>query len=140
MLWLSNVWSKFKTIIIAFVAGMFAVIVYIIVNKTQKSSHPVNDIPDDRVDENGKPIPIGTPDEVGYTQWEVREFSPGVLQGNSSTLIVTNEAGKKEKVVLPTGIKAKDVSHVIQVKPDVYAISVRDGSKVDATSLLNALK
>jgi hypothetical protein len=35
-------------------------------------------------------------------------------------------------VVLPDGVKAKDVDRVIIVKPDVYAVTVKDKSGVSA--------
>jgi len=94
----------------------------------------VNSVPEDRVDQNGNIIPIGTPDGKGITQAVVVPIeSPGLFSNPDKVVIKTGD----EKVVvdLPEGIKAKDVDKVIVVKPEVLAVTVKDTSKVPASKV-----
>ncbi len=133
-------WEKVKVIFWAFIAGIGTVLVFLLIRETQKETNVVNDVPDDRVDDNGDPIPLETEDGKGFTQWEVKSFDVGMGKGNAKTVTVRNEEGKKEKVTLPKGVKAKDVKHVIQIKPDAYVVNVKDKSGVDAGSVLELLE
>jgi hypothetical protein len=91
-----------------------------------------NSVPKDRVDANGKIIPQGEPDSHGMTQAVVVpidhvEFTP---PGES----------KPTTIVLPTGVKAKDVEHVIVVKPGTFAVTVKDGSGITGKQVDDLLK
>jgi hypothetical protein len=131
---LKEFWSKFKYYIAAFVAGVLVVLAIIFRKKIIKKWYVVNDIPKDRVDANGHPIPIGTSDGKGFTQWEVKPFEVGIGKGGKEVVTVG-----KDKVNLPTGVTASDVQHVIQVKPDVYVVSIKDTTGVSAKSILSVL-
>jgi len=133
-------WDKVKTFFWAFVAGVGAVLVFLFIRHTQKETKVVNDIPDDRVDDNGNPIPIGEEDDKGFTQWEVKEFDVGITKGQASSVTVKGDDGKKERINLPKGVKAKDVKHVIQVEPNTLVVSVKDKTGVDAGSILDVLE
>lgn len=89
-----------------------------------------NSVPPGRIGADGKPIPVGTPDEVGMTQAVVVPVQPpGPFQGDGFVDVIP--PGKDPiRVQLPTGVKAADVETVIIVKPNVVAVSVRDDSGV----------
>lgn len=133
-------WEKVKGFFWAFIAGVGAVLLFILIRKTQKETEIVNDVPEDRVDDNGNPIPPGTEDDRGFTQWDVKEFDVGIGKGKASSVVVKNENGKKERVPLPKGVKAKDVKHVIQVEPEVYVVNVEDKTGANAGSILDVLE
>ena len=97
--------------------------------KGQKAIDAANSVPEDRVDENGNIIPIGEPDSQGVTQAKVIEIErPTMFDRDDQVKILDGD----ESVVvdLPDGVKAKDVDKVIVVKPSVYAVTVKDSSKV----------
>lgn len=111
-----------------------------------------NSIPDGRVDDTGAPIPHGEPDDKGYTQWVVHEASvpsnPFRDKGKlkvTTTVEETKPDGTVEtktvqkEIVLPKGVKDKDVHKVVEVKPDVFVVEVKDTSGVSATDLLDEL-
>jgi hypothetical protein len=99
-----------------------------------------NSIPKDRVDDDGNPIPIGTADKNGWTQWEVQEYQPppNPLRDKSVITVSTIE-GKPVEVALPEGIKDTDVDQVIEVKPEVFVVKTKNESKVHAKDLLDRL-
>lgn len=99
-----------------------------------------NTVPDKRVDEQGDEIPVGTADERGWTQWEVREFktSANPLRDREE-IVVTKPDGTEHTVRLPTGIKDTDVDRVIEVKPEVYVLRTRSESAQSAGALLRSL-
>ena len=94
-----------------------------------------NTPPPERVDREGKPIPPGVPDERGWTQREAKEF---VVSGNP-----LRDKGKIEidgtPVPLPIGVRDSDVKAVVEVRPQVYVVEVRDGSGGSAADLLKKL-
>ncbi len=90
-----------------------------------------NSIPDDRVDSDGKVIPLGTPDSKGVTQAVVVPIQPPGMFSNPSTVVINHpESQKPVAVALPDGVKAKDVDKVIVVTPKVVAVTVKSSSKV----------
>jgi hypothetical protein len=127
--------DRIKSILMWIGGVVLAILAILVVTRVAKKYVVVSDIPKDRVDPTGKLIPIGTPDTIGYTQWEEMPFSVGILSGGSHYVQVGDD-----KVELPTGLTASDVHHVIQVKPDTYAIAVEDHSGVNASTLLGALR
>jgi len=98
-----------------------------------KAIDVANSIPDGRVDKDGNLIPIGTPDSQGVTQAKVVPIQDSGLFDDPSVVKVV-PPGQTEPVVvkLPDGVKAKDVDKVIIVKPEVYAVTVKDSSKVSS--------
>lgn len=98
-----------------------------------------NTVPEDRVDENGNLIPIGKPDEKGFTQTKVVAIdNPGLFSNPDS--VTFNHDGKKVEVDLPKGVKAKDVDKVIVVSPDEFAVTVKDSSGVSGKEVDDLLK
>lgn len=107
----------------------------------KKAIDIANSVPEDRVDPNGNLIPIGQPDYKGVTQVKVVPIeTPGLFDDPSKVKIVP--PGETEPIVvdLPDGVKAADVDKVIVVKPEVYAVSVRDSSKVSAQDVGDLLE
>jgi len=90
-----------------------------------------NTIPEDRVDKDGRLIQPGTPDSKGITQAVVVPIETGGLFSDPTIVKVTPPGESKPVVIhLPDGVKDTDVDKVIIVKPDVYAVTVKDTSKV----------
>lgn len=100
-----------------------------------------NSIPKDRVDANGKLIPIGQSDSKGMTQAIVMPIhDPGIFS-NPNTVVFTPPGGTKPvEVQLPDGVKARDVEHVVIVKPEHFVVTVRDQSAISASSIDTLLK
>ena len=111
-----------------------------------------NTVPDKRVDDTGAPITHGQPDDKGYTQWVIHEaaVSANPFRDKSKLKVTTtvDEAkadgttGTKmveKEIALPKGVEDKDVSKVVEVKPDIYVVEVTDTSKVRASDLLDEL-
>lgn len=108
---------------------------------TQKAVDVANTVPTDRIDSNGKIIPIGTPDEHGMTQAIVVPIeNPGLFSNPDTVKIIPPGQDVAIEVQLPSGVKASDVSEVIVVKPEVYAVSVKDTSKVTVEKLDDLLE
>jgi hypothetical protein len=101
-----------------------------------------NSVPEDRVDEDGKIIPPGTPDSHGVTQAVVVPIKPpGLFDDPKKVVIVPPGEDKKPIVIdLPDGVKAGDVDKVIVVKPDVFAVTVKDNSGISAQTVDDLLK
>lgn len=98
-----------------------------------KAIDVANTVPADRVDANGKVIPIGTPDSKGITQAQVVPIQqPGLMDDPNTVKVVPPGETKPVVVTLPDGVKAQDVDKVLVVKPEVYAVTVKDSSKVQA--------
>ena len=96
-----------------------------------KAIDVANTVPEGRVDKDGNLIPIGTPDSQGITQAKVVPIEqPGLFDHPGEVKIVPPGETKPVVVKLPDGVKAKDVDKVIVVKPEVYAVTVKDTSKV----------
>ncbi len=107
----------------------------------KKAVDVANSVPEDRVDKDGKLIPPGTPDEKGITQAVVVPIeSPGLFSNPDKVVINDPESKKPVVVELPEGVKAKDVDKVVVVKPEVYAVTVKDGSKVTGQKVDDLLK
>jgi hypothetical protein len=97
----------------------------------KKAVDVANTIPKDRVDKDGRLIQPGTPDSKGITQAVVVPIETGGLFSDPTIVKVTPPGESKPVVIhLPDGVKDKDVDKVIIVKPDVYAVTVKDSSKV----------
>jgi hypothetical protein len=96
-----------------------------------KAIDVANSIPKGRVDKDGNLIPIGTPDSQGMTQAKVIPIQdPGLFDDPTHVKIVPPGQTKPVVVKLPDGVRAKDVDKVIIVKPEVYAVTVRDSNSV----------
>lgn len=108
---------------------------------TQKSVvAAANEVPKHRVDDEGKAIPVGTADENGWTQWEVKEFKPSANPLRDRTVIsVPGKDGAPVEVKLPEGVKDTDVDQVVEVHPEVYVVKTNNASKVHAKDLLDRL-
>lgn len=110
-----------------------------------------NSVPQDRVDKTGHLIPHGEPDDQGFTQWSVHaiETSSNPFRDKSKLKVVRTVEEKqgdavvmttqRKEIVLPTGVKDTDVTKVVEVRPEVFVVEVRDTSRVRATDLLNQL-
>ena len=102
----------------------------------KKAVDVANSVPKDRVDKDGNLIPPGTPDSKGVTQAKVVPLEPtGLFDRNDQVKIIPPDSKEPVVVDLPDGVKAKDVDKVIIVKPDVYAVTVTNESKVSATDV-----
>lgn len=98
-----------------------------------KAIDVANSVPADRVDKDGNLIPVGTPDSQGITQAKVVPIQePGLFDDPSQVKIVPPGGTEPIVVKLPDGVQAKDVDKVIVVKPEVYAVTVKDSSNVSA--------
>lgn len=103
---------------------------------SKKAVDVANTVPEDRVDKDGKIIPPGTPDEKGITQAVVVPIEPPGIFSNPDKVVINHPEEKKPVVIdLPKGVKAKDVDKVVVVKPEVFAVTVKDGSKVEAKTV-----
>lgn len=100
-----------------------------------------NSVPDGRVDQNGNIIPPGTPDSKGITQAKVVPIEqPGLFDDPSQVKFTPPGETKPVVVDLPDGVKASDVDKIIVVKPEVYAVTVKDSSKVTPQKVDDLLK
>jgi len=100
-----------------------------------------NTVPDHRIDKDGKIIQPGTPDAKGLTQAVVVPIEPPGLFSNPDKVVINHPDEKKPVVIdLPEGVKAKDVDKVIVVKPEVYAVTVKDSSSVTKSDVDDLLK
>lgn len=101
----------------------------------------INQPPPDRVDEDGRIIPPGTPDSNGMTQAIVVPLEePGIFDDQTQVKIIPPGTHKPVVVDLPDGVEAGDVDKIIVVKPDVVAISVKNDSPVSASDVDDLLK
>lgn len=104
--------------------------------KGTKAIDKANSIPEDRVDDKGNVIPIGKPDSKGITQAKVVPIKqPGLFDDPNKVTIDDPDGGEPIDVVLPDGVKAKDVDKVVVVKPGKFAVTVKDSSPVTATDV-----
>ena len=95
-----------------------------------------NTVPPNRVDKDGKLIPVGTPDSKGQTQAVVVPIdTPGMF--SNPDVVTFTPPGKfvPVEVKLPDGVKAKDVDQVIMVQPDKFVVTVKDSSGVTASKV-----
>ena len=104
--------------------------------EAKKAVDTANSLPEDRVDADGKIIQPGTPDEKGITQAIVVPIEPPGMFSNPDTVTIKPPGEEKPVVIdLPTGVKAKDVDKVVVVQPEIYAVTVKNNSKVSAQSV-----
>lgn len=107
----------------------------------KKAVDVANSVPKDRVDENGVIIKPGEPDSKGQTQAVVVPIEePGLFDNPDKVKIIPPGETKPIEVDLPDGVKAKDVDKVIVVRPEVYAITVKDKSGVKAKDVDDLLE
>lgn len=101
-----------------------------------------NSVAKDRVDSNGKLIPVGQADEHGMTQAAVVPIANPGLFSNPDTVTFTppGPEAKPVEVKLPTGVKSSDVEHVIVVQPDKFVVTVKDSSGISAQRVDDLLK
>jgi hypothetical protein len=98
-----------------------------------KAIDTANSIPKDRVDKDGKLIPIGQADSKGITQVPVVPIKdPGLFSNPSTVQFQDPDSAKPVEVALPDGVKAKDIEHVIVVQPGTFAVTVKDNSQVSS--------
>jgi len=99
----------------------------------KKAIDVANSVPEGRVDENGVILKPGEPDSKGQTQAVVVPIEePGLFDDPNKVKITPPGEDKPVVIDLPDGVKSKDVDKVIVVKPEVYAVTVRDSSGVSA--------
>ena len=102
----------------------------------QKAIDVVNSVPADRVDKNGQIIRPGTPDSKGITQAVVVPIQdPGLFSNPDTVQVIPPGKDAPITIDLPDGVRAKDVDKVIVVQPEVYAVTVKDSSKVPASKV-----
>jgi hypothetical protein len=100
-----------------------------------------NSVDPDRVGPDGKLIQPGQPDSTGQTQAVVVPIEEPGLFSNPDVIKFTPPGGDKPiEVVLPDGVKNKDVDQVIVVKPDVVMVTVKDTSGIPASKVDDLLK
>lgn len=110
-------------------------------SKGKKVVDIANSVPEGRVDENGVIIKPGEPDAKGQTQAVVVPIEePGLFDNPDKIKIIPPGETKPVVVDLPDGVKADDVDKVIIVKPEVYAITVKDKSGVKAEDVDDLLE
>lgn len=99
-----------------------------------------NSIPKDRKDSAGNPIPVGVPDEHGYTQLKQREIvKDKSLFRDTSVVKIVGDDGMVEEIQLPVGVKDTDVDAVVEVRPEVHVVKIKDTSGIDGAALKNLL-
>jgi len=102
----------------------------------KKPIEVVNTPPKKRVDEDGKIIPPGTPDQKGMTQAVVVPIEKnGIFDDPTQVKIIPPGETKPVKIDLPEGVKRKDVDKVIIVQPDEFAVTVKNDSGVKASDV-----
>jgi hypothetical protein len=95
-----------------------------------------NTVSPDRVDKDGKIIPLGTPDATGQTQAVVVPIQePGIFSNPDTIKFVPPGKTESVEIQLPDGVKAKDVSQVIVVQPDKFVVTVHDSSGISASKV-----
>jgi len=100
--------------------------------KGKKAIDIANLIPEGRVDKEGKLIPLGKPDSKGTTQAVVIPIETPGLFDDPSKVKIKPPGEKTQEVILPDGVKSKDVNQVIIVQPNVYAVTIKDSSGIKA--------
>ena len=101
----------------------------------------INTIPKGRIDANGNLIPLGQPDSKGDTQVQVVPIeNPWFFSNPGQVTFTPPGETKATTVVLPDGVKSSDVAQVVVVKPDVFAVAVKDSSGVTSGQIDDLLK
>lgn len=103
---------------------------------SKKNIDVINSIDPNRIDKDGRVIPINKPDSKGDTQVQVVPIDqPGLFSDpNTVTFTPPNET-KPVQIVLPDGVTSKDVDKVVIVSPGIHAITVKDSSGIDAKKI-----
>lgn len=85
-----------------------------------------NSVPSKRVDAQGDPIPVGTPDDKGIVQRpvDVLEQPTNPFRDKTKLKIKTPE-GEEKVISLPKGVEDKDVDKVFQIQPKVFKVEVK---------------
>lgn len=100
----------------------------------------INDIPEGRVGEDGKPIPLGTPDAQGHTQVAVVPIEQPGLFSDPHTVKFTPPGGAQAvELKLPVGVTNDQVGQVVVVRPEVFAVTVKDNSGIKAEKVSDML-
>lgn len=115
-----------------------------LLGRKSPSTSPVdvaNTVPPSRVDSTGKIIPPGTPDQKGDVQAVVVPIKdPGLFSNPTTVTFIPPGQTAPVTIDLPTGVKNSDVAQVIVVKPEVYAVTVKDDSGISAQHVDELLK
>jgi hypothetical protein len=99
----------------------------------QKTIHIANSVPAERVREDGTLIAIGEPDSKGLTQAQVVAIEkPGLFGDPKTVKIVVPGTNEPVVVQIPDGVKAKDIEHVVIIKPTILAVTVKSSSAIKA--------
>lgn len=102
----------------------------------QANPDVVNTVPPGRVDKDGNLIPPGTPDSKGIVQAVVVPIEDnGGLFTDPTKITVTPPGQDPINVILPDGVKAKDVTGVIIVSPTDVVVTVKDSSGIPAKKI-----
>jgi hypothetical protein len=110
-------------------------------NPDNRAIDVANSVPKDRVDADGKIIPQGQPDSHGMVQATVVPIkNPGLFSNPDHVEFTPPGESKPTTIVLPDGVKAKDVEHVVVVKPGTFAVTVKDGSGITGKQVDDLLK
>lgn len=100
-----------------------------------------NKVPPNRVDKEGKPLPLEEKDEEGWAQQSVSVIDRSSNPFRDQTkVVVQTEEGVEKKLRLPIGVKDTDVKQVIEVKPKVYKVIVKAAPKKADEDLINYLE
>jgi hypothetical protein len=100
-----------------------------------------NSIDPQRVDPQGKLIPIGEADSIGDTQAVVVPIKdPGLFSDPNKVVFTEPGSDKPTEVTLPDGVTNSDVEKVIVVKPSVVVVTVKDSSGIKASTVDDLLK
>lgn len=101
-----------------------------------KAVDVANSVTPERVDNQGQLIPVGKPDDKGFTQVHVVPIEePGLFSDPSVVTVLPPGKTAPITVQLPTGVTATQVDQVVVVKPDTYVVTVKDNSGIDAKTV-----
>lgn len=108
--------------------------------QSKKAIDVANKVPEGRVDEDGKLIPLGEPDSKGMTQAVVVPIEePGLFDDPDKIKVVPPGGKKAVEIELPDGVNVKDVDKVIITQPGDFVVTVKDTSRVRAADVDNLL-
>ncbi len=98
-----------------------------------------NSVPEDRKDEDGKPIAPGESDDKGFVQAPTDKMEEPGLFDDKDSVKVKDPDGKDVTIPLPVGVENKGVKDVIVIQPDTQQVKNND-TGVDAGAVLDILK
>lgn len=100
-----------------------------------------NTIPTGRVDGQGNLIPIGQADTKGDVQVQVVPIkAPGLFSDPQTAVFTDPQTKKPDEVSLPDGVKNTQVDQVVIIRPNVLAVTVKDGSGMSAHEIDDLIK